>query len=64
MKFRITVNFTNLTGAIALFASMKMGADILSLMIWPAVVMVLGRAVIPELTKLAEVVLSLKNKGG
>lgn len=61
MRFSINVNFTNLIGALLLGRAIYLGrVDVLELIVWPCVIMILGRAVIPEITKLAEVVLSAK----
>ena len=60
MRFSINVNFTNLIGALLLGRAMYIGVETVDAVIWPCVIMILGRAVIPEITKLAEVVLSAK----
>lgn len=63
MKFRITVNFTNLVGALLLGRAMFIGVDTVNAVIWPCVIMILGRAVIPELVNVIDAMSKLKNKG-
>lgn len=57
MKFNIGINFTNLTGAIALIISIKLGNNEA---LWPATILVLGRAAIPAITQLAQAIISAR----
>jgi hypothetical protein len=54
-KFKIT--WTNLVGAVALFWSIKLGYD---QGLWAGSILVLGRAAIPEITKMIEVFKGVK----